>query len=115
LIDGPAKQPELEEFFETRQKLNASHLAAEFGFEYQLVKNQEELEKALANFYEPSLKPKILEIESSSPKNAEILKQVKDIVKSHHQLTKSPQIIPNTFPKTGFRFAGFQITESSVN
>jgi len=46
-----------------------------------LVKNQEELEKALANFYEPSLKPKILEIESSSPKNAEILKKVKDIVK----------------------------------
>lgn len=82
LIDGPAKQPELEEFFETKQKLNASHLAAEFGFEYLLAKNQEELEKALSNFYEPSLKPKILEIESSSPKNAEILKQVKEKVKS---------------------------------
>ncbi len=81
LIDGPAKQPELEEFFETRQKLNAFHLAAEFGFEYQLIKNQEELEKALTNFYEPSLKPKILEIESSSPKNAEILKQVKTHIK----------------------------------
>jgi 2-succinyl-5-enolpyruvyl-6-hydroxy-3-cyclohexene-1-carboxylate synthase len=82
LIDGPGKQPELEEFFETRQKLNASHLAAEFGFEYHLVKNQEGLEKALSNFYNPSLKPKILEIESSSPNNAEILKQVKEKVKS---------------------------------
>jgi 2-succinyl-5-enolpyruvyl-6-hydroxy-3-cyclohexene-1-carboxylate synthase len=81
LIDGPAKQPELEEFFETRQKLNAFHFAAEFGFEYQLIKNQEELEKALTNFYEPGLKPKILEIESSSPKNAEILKQVKTHIK----------------------------------
>lgn len=81
LIEGPAKQPELEEFFETRQKLNAFHLAAEFGFEYQLIKNQEELEKALTNFYEPSLKLKILEIESSSPKNAEILKQVKTHIK----------------------------------
>ncbi|MFN3760776.1 MAG: 2-succinyl-5-enolpyruvyl-6-hydroxy-3-cyclohexene-1-carboxylic-acid synthase [Algoriphagus aquaeductus] len=81
LIEGPAKQPELEEFFETRQKLNAFHLAAEFGFEYQLIKNQEELEKALTNFYEPSLKPKILEIESSSPKNAEILNQVKTHIK----------------------------------
>jgi 2-succinyl-5-enolpyruvyl-6-hydroxy-3-cyclohexene-1-carboxylate synthase len=81
LIEGPAKQPELEEFFETKQKLNAVHLAAEFGFEYQLIKNQEELEKALTNFYNPSLKPKILEIESSSPKNAEILKQVKEKVK----------------------------------
>jgi 2-succinyl-5-enolpyruvyl-6-hydroxy-3-cyclohexene-1-carboxylate synthase len=82
LIDGPAKQPELEEFFETKQKLNASHLAVEFGFEYQLVKNQEELEKAMTSFYNPSLRPKILEIESSSPENAEILKQVKEKIKS---------------------------------
>ena len=81
MIDGPSRQPELEEFFETKQKLNASHLAAEFGFEYRLAKNQEELDKALSNFYEPSLKPKILEIESSSPKNAEILKLVKEKVK----------------------------------
>lgn len=82
LIDGPAKQPELEEFFETRQKLNASHLAQEFGFGYSLVKNQAELETALKDFYEPSLFPKILEIETASPKNAEILKLVKERVKS---------------------------------
>lgn len=77
LIDGPAKQPELEEFFETRQKLNAKSLASEFGFQYTLVKNEEELESAMLKFYEPSLQPKIIEIESSSPKNAEILKQIK--------------------------------------
>ncbi len=82
LIDGPAKQPELEEFFETRQKLNAAHLAQEFGFGYTLAKNQEELETALKTFYEPSLFPKILEIETSSPKNAAILKQVKERMKS---------------------------------
>jgi 2-succinyl-5-enolpyruvyl-6-hydroxy-3-cyclohexene-1-carboxylate synthase len=77
LIDGPAKQPELEEFFETKQQLSANHLAEEFGFFYIKVKNQEELESALLDFYEPSIRPKILEIESSSPKNAEILKKVK--------------------------------------
>ena len=77
LIEGPSKQPELEEFFETRQNLNASHLAAEFGFQYSLVKNQEDLEVAMKNFYDPGLKPKILEIETSSQKNAEILKLVK--------------------------------------
>lgn len=82
IIDGPSKQPELEEFFETSQKLNASHLAEEFGFEYCLAKNQDELEAALLNFYTPSLRPKIIEIESSSPKNVEILKQVKEKVKS---------------------------------
>jgi 2-succinyl-5-enolpyruvyl-6-hydroxy-3-cyclohexene-1-carboxylate synthase len=77
LIDGPAKQPELEEFFETKQQLSANHLAEEFGFSYIKVKNQEELESALIDFYDPSIRPKILEIEASSPKNAEILKKVK--------------------------------------
>ncbi|MFN3998448.1 2-succinyl-5-enolpyruvyl-6-hydroxy-3-cyclohexene-1-carboxylic-acid synthase [Algoriphagus sp.] len=77
LIDGPAKQPELEEFFETKQQLSANHLAEEFGFFYLKVKNQQELESALTDFYSPSTRPKILEIESSSPKNAEILKEVK--------------------------------------
>lgn len=82
LIDGPAKQPELEEFFETRQKLTAKPLAEEYGFQYTFVKNQEELELAMLKFYEPSLQPKILEIESSSPKNAEILKLVKSRIAS---------------------------------
>ncbi len=81
LIDGPAKQPELEEFFETKQMLSAHHLAEEFGFFYIKVKNQAELERALLDFYEPSIQPKILEIETSSPKNAEILKQVKEKIK----------------------------------
>ena len=81
LIDGPAKQPELEEFFETKQQLTAQHLATEFGFFYSKVVNQEELESALIDFYEPSLLPKILEIETSSPRNAEILMQVKELVR----------------------------------
>ena len=81
LIDGPAKQPELEEYFETKQKLNAYHLAQEFGFEYVLVKNELEIKHHLESFYSPSLKPKILEIETSSSKNAEILKSVKAKIK----------------------------------
>lgn len=81
LIDGPAKQPELEEFFETKQMLSAHHLAEEFGFFYIKVKDQTELERALLDFYEPSIQPKILEIETSSPENAEILKQVKEKIR----------------------------------
>jgi 2-succinyl-5-enolpyruvyl-6-hydroxy-3-cyclohexene-1-carboxylate synthase len=77
LIDGPAKQPELAEFFETQQALTAVHLAAEYGFHYASVTTSEELEAALSEFYEPSLRPKIIEIESSSSRNAEILKQIK--------------------------------------
>ncbi|WP_192085298.1 2-succinyl-5-enolpyruvyl-6-hydroxy-3-cyclohexene-1-carboxylic-acid synthase [Algoriphagus sp. Y33] len=81
LIDGPSNQPELEEFFETQQPLSANHLATEFGFFYSKVVNQEELKASLADFYSDSLHPKILEIETSSPKNAEILKEVKEKIK----------------------------------
>jgi len=77
LIDGPARQPELEEFFETKQALNAKSLALEYGFHYASVTTSEELESALVKFYEPSLQPKIIEITSSSHRNAEILKQLK--------------------------------------
>lgn len=82
LIDGPAKQPELEEFFETRQKLTAGHLANEFGFSYSMVKTLQELEQALVRFYEPGIHPKVIEIESVSADNADILKQVKAFINS---------------------------------
>lgn len=80
LIDGPSKQPELEEFFETKQRLTAHHLAAEFGFGHQLVKSQSELETALFDFYKPGIQTRILEIETTSERNAQILKQVKEII-----------------------------------
>lgn len=77
LIDGPAKQPELEEFFETRQRLSAGYLAKDFGFEYHLANDERSLEMGLKDFWSESIHPKILEIETNSPQNAEILKWVK--------------------------------------
>ncbi|PRY87915.1 2-succinyl-5-enolpyruvyl-6-hydroxy-3-cyclohexene-1-carboxylic-acid synthase [Mongoliibacter ruber] len=78
LIDGPAKQPELEEFFETHQRLDASFLAKEFGFDYSLATDETSLESGLKTFFTKSIKPKIIEIKSESPKNAEILKRIKN-------------------------------------
>jgi 2-succinyl-5-enolpyruvyl-6-hydroxy-3-cyclohexene-1-carboxylate synthase len=60
MIDGPARQPELEEFFETRQNLNASNLATDFGFEYHLASDEISLDNGLRNFFDKSLHPKIL-------------------------------------------------------
>lgn len=77
LIDGPAKQPELEEYFETHQRLSAGYLAKDFGFEYHLATDQLSLEAGLKSFYEKSTKPKILEIQSESTKNAKILRELK--------------------------------------
>lgn len=78
IIKGPNEQPELEEFFETKQKLSAQHLATEFGFFYTKVVNAEELDATLIDFYEESLHPKIVEIETESKHNTRLLKAIKD-------------------------------------
>lgn len=80
LIDGPARQPELEEYFETRQRLSAGYLAKDFGFDYHLANDERSLEMGLKDFYDKSIRPKILEIETNSIQNAEILKWVKEKV-----------------------------------
>ncbi|MCC6009183.1 MAG: 2-succinyl-5-enolpyruvyl-6-hydroxy-3-cyclohexene-1-carboxylic-acid synthase [Rhodobacteraceae bacterium] len=82
LIDGPAKQPELEEYFETRQRLSAGYLAKDFGFDYHLANDERSLEMGLKDFYDKSIRPKILEIETNSLQNAETLKWVKEKVKT---------------------------------
>ncbi len=77
LIDGPRNQPELEEYFETKQVLTAQKLAEEFGFAYALVQNQGELKEQLQQLFTPGVKPRILEIQTESANNAQILTSVK--------------------------------------
>ncbi|MEP3386660.1 MAG: 2-succinyl-5-enolpyruvyl-6-hydroxy-3-cyclohexene-1-carboxylic-acid synthase, partial [Reichenbachiella sp.] len=50
MIEGPSGQPELEEFFETHQQKDASHVAKEFGFEYYPCTSLKELEQNLIPF-----------------------------------------------------------------
>lgn len=76
LIDGPSSLPELEEYFETRQSLNAELIAKEHGFDYYLAEDESGIRRILENFYEPSPKPKILEIVSTSQDNAAIYKNI---------------------------------------
>ena len=90
IIEGPSSQPELEEFFETRQKLSARSLAAEYGFTYSKAENRAELEEAMEKFYSQSVQPKILEIFSDSSSNLSILRQVKKEIQSLHSTTFTP-------------------------
>lgn len=77
LIEGPASQPELEEYFETDQGLNAKNTASDFNFDYKLVDNEMDLDKQLSNFYDASENAKILEIESESALNASVFSKLK--------------------------------------
>ncbi len=78
LIDGPASQPELREYFETHQKLNARNTAEEFEMDYFYANSSEELRGSLSRFFQASGKPAILEIETDNETNKSIFRQFKN-------------------------------------
>ncbi|UII23929.1 2-succinyl-5-enolpyruvyl-6-hydroxy-3-cyclohexene-1-carboxylic-acid synthase [Fulvivirga ligni] len=81
IINGPSRLPELEEYFETKQPLTAKLLCQEFGFEYLHCDKKTKFNNYLKAFFEDDGLAKILEIESDSATNTEILKQFKQTYK----------------------------------
>ncbi|KAA5540147.1 2-succinyl-5-enolpyruvyl-6-hydroxy-3-cyclohexene-1-carboxylic-acid synthase [Adhaeribacter rhizoryzae] len=75
LIDGPRQQPELAEFFETHQALNAEQTAKDFKMAYFPCRNLPELTNQLPHFWQAG--PGILEIFTSSPENADFFNAFK--------------------------------------
>ncbi|WP_086593917.1 2-succinyl-5-enolpyruvyl-6-hydroxy-3-cyclohexene-1-carboxylic-acid synthase [Hymenobacter crusticola] len=82
IIDGPRQQPELEEFFETRQPLTAENTARDFGLRYFAVSSFEELESALPVFFAAEGGAALLEITTDSPTNAEFFEEYRRAVKA---------------------------------
>lgn len=72
IIPGPDKSGVVEEVFETRHHLSAKPLAELYGFEFEEIKNLEELKESLKEFYIVSERPKIMEINTSHINNAKI-------------------------------------------
>lgn len=77
LIDGPKQQPELEEFFETKQALDAENSAKDFGMQYTACRSMVELEQALPQFFSVETGPSILEVFTDSKLNAEAFARYK--------------------------------------
>ncbi|MCR5889228.1 2-succinyl-5-enolpyruvyl-6-hydroxy-3-cyclohexene-1-carboxylic-acid synthase [Hymenobacter sp. J193] len=82
LIDGPRQQPELEEFFETRQPLRGENTARDFGLRYLAVSTFAELESALPVFFAAESGAGLLEITTDSPTNAEFFEQYRAAVRT---------------------------------
>lgn len=82
LIDGPRQQPELEEFFETRQPLRAENTARDFGLRYFAVSTFSELESALPVFFATETGAALLEITTDSPTNAEFFERYRTAVRT---------------------------------
>lgn len=83
LIKGPGEQPELEEYFETRQPLGAEATAREFGLQYFQCASKESLDAVLLDFLSNEGGPKLLEVETDSRANAEILSRYKKKIHSY--------------------------------
>ncbi len=81
LIDGPRQQPELDEFFETRQALTAENLCRDFGLRYLPVSAPAELEAALAVFFAAESGAAVLEIFTDSKTNAAFFEEYRTAVK----------------------------------
>ncbi|MFD2785553.1 2-succinyl-5-enolpyruvyl-6-hydroxy-3-cyclohexene-1-carboxylic-acid synthase [Hymenobacter rubripertinctus] len=82
LIDGPRQQPELEEFFETRQTLTAENTARDFGLRYFPVSTFAELDAALPVFFAMEGGAAILEIFTDSQTNAAFFEEYRKAVKT---------------------------------
>ena len=77
MIDGPAKQKELESNFVVEQKLTAKLSAKQYGLNYFTANTEEGLLNILPLFFALSEQSAILEVETDGIKNAELLKWFK--------------------------------------
>lgn len=77
LINGPNQLDELEEFFETNQKLTAVNTARDFGMKYFTVKSLDALPGFLEQFCDEKAGPSILEIETDPIINRQIFESFK--------------------------------------
>lgn len=74
IIPGPDSTNALDEFILTRHNRTAEFMAKDFGFSYFKVEDERTMERVLDQFFEPDVKPKILEIDTKDIENAQILK-----------------------------------------
>ncbi|MBH8570998.1 2-succinyl-5-enolpyruvyl-6-hydroxy-3-cyclohexene-1-carboxylic-acid synthase [Microvirga sp. STS02] len=81
IIDGPRQQPELDEFFETRQLLTAENTAKDFNLRYFPVSSFAELEAALPVFFAAETGAAILEVFTDSKTNAAFFEEYRSAVK----------------------------------
>lgn len=73
LIDGPARQPELETYFETPHTLSARNTAHDADVDYLFADTYTDLTAALTHFFGPSARARLLEIRTDRETNRQQL------------------------------------------
>ncbi|MBL7856274.1 MAG: 2-succinyl-5-enolpyruvyl-6-hydroxy-3-cyclohexene-1-carboxylic-acid synthase [Cyclobacteriaceae bacterium] len=86
MIDGPGSLPETEDFFVTKQNLHAKHLCDEFGYDHLRLDSKRKLKNLLKDFMEFDGRTKILEFESGTDLNKNIVDHLKQKIKQSYEL-----------------------------
>jgi 2-succinyl-5-enolpyruvyl-6-hydroxy-3-cyclohexene-1-carboxylate synthase len=74
ILPGAKKVEHFSEFFETKHSLTAEHLCTMFDIEYASASDYETMKLQLAEFYETSKRPKLIEIFTPSDLNDQVLR-----------------------------------------
>lgn len=90
VVEGAEDLPESDEYFVTRQKLNAKNLCEEFGFEYIRLDNKRpdnnrKVANALKNFFDDDGTTKVLELETSAREARDVLKELRQHINKRHE------------------------------
>ncbi len=80
ILPGKEETQEFSTFFETTHHLTAEQLSKMYGFEYNQVNSEEQLQDVLTNFYSVSAHPKILEINTPRLENNNVLLSYFDFI-----------------------------------
>ena len=79
IIDGSNKQPELGEYFETKQNISAEYLCKENDLEYYKVFDETSLDNALNLLHQKTSRPVIIEIEVDGLQNVQVFNDYKNL------------------------------------
>ena len=86
MIDGPGSMPEADEYFITRQQLNAKKLCEEFDFDYLKLDTKRKVKNLLKDFFGFDGRTKILELETEIAVNKTIFDNLKQKIKKNYEL-----------------------------
>lgn len=79
IIDGPSKQPEVGEYFETKQNSSAEYFCKENDVEYFKVNDEASLENALNLPHQKTNRPVVIEVEVDGSRNVQVFAEYKKL------------------------------------
>jgi 2-succinyl-5-enolpyruvyl-6-hydroxy-3-cyclohexene-1-carboxylate synthase len=79
IIEGPNRQPEVDDYFVTNQQFSAYHTAIEAKVNYRKISTEKELNEAFDDFFEKSTEPKLMEIHLDGELNPKIFAEYKKL------------------------------------